>query len=248
MARLEALRHSAAAQQVEPRDPTQELAHDQGVRQVPEREAPAGRDEELLEFEFNDEDDDWGNEWLDEDSDDSELLVDDHSSSESSEEEDSPQDDFQDEQATTWMLSNIPEEFSRDLLLKLLTEEDFVGAVDFLFMPVGVNSGKSVGHAFVNFVTPEEGCRFGKHFRGFEWPATEGKAPAKKQRTAKVSSRGLRQGLEANIQAFRNDMAMHESFPDECRPILMWDGQRIPFPPPTEALIKPAIRRIAAAS
>jgi len=47
------------------------------------------------------------------------------------------------------------------------------------------------------------------------------------------------QGLSAHIERYRNSPLMHESVPDEYRPILLCGGRRVPFPAPTKRIKPP---------
>jgi len=48
-----------------------------------------------------------------------------------------------------------------------------------------------------------------------------------------------KQGLHTHVELYRNSPVMHELVPDEYKPILLKDGVRIPFPPPTRRVRKP---------
>mmetsp|Transcript_140162 Transcript_140162/g.340607 ORF Transcript_140162/g.340607 Transcript_140162/m.340607 type:complete len:231 (+) Transcript_140162:64-756(+) len=146
--------------------------------------------------------------------------------------------DEQQRQSTSWMLANIPEVYSRTALVELLQREGFVDSVDYLFLPVFMTTGMSMGHAFLNFVTPEDGTRFCKHFQGFQRWTIPGAAPQGQDSAALVTDCGVVQGLEAHIQLQRNSCMMHESVPDEHKPILLQNGVRVPFPPPTKPIIR----------
>jgi hypothetical protein len=50
------------------------------------------------------------------------------------------------------------------------------------------------------------------------------------------------QGLDAHVQRYRNSPVMSESVPDECKPLLLQDGLRVPFPLPTKQLRTPRRR------
>merc|ERR1712113_4721 len=45
-----------------------------------------------------------------------------------------------------------------------------------------------------------------------------------------------RQGLEGQIERYRNSAMMHASVADEARPIMLQNGVRVPFPAPTQPL------------
>ena len=55
---------------------------------------------------------------------------------------------------TTVMLRNMPNNYSRTMLLELLDAEGFAGQYDFLYLPMDFQSRASLGYAFINFVDP----------------------------------------------------------------------------------------------
>merc|ERR1719408_676705 len=71
---------------------------------------------------------------------------------------------------TTVMWRNIPNNFTRDDLLKLIDNAGFEGTYDFFYSPVDFTSNALVGYAFINFCTTPDADRFYEHFQGFtEW-------------------------------------------------------------------------------
>uniref|UniRef100_A0A7S2FU57 Uncharacterized protein n=1 Tax=Alexandrium andersonii TaxID=327968 RepID=A0A7S2FU57_9DINO len=100
-----------------------------------------------------------------------------------------------------------------------------------------------MGRAWINLVTPEAGQRFQRHFSGFaRWGIEE-----QTRRGRPILRRGKvtcnppdQQGLERQIEAYRNHMLMHRLVPDDRRPMLFRNGQRVPFPPPTRPIFHPA--------
>merc|ERR1719210_2751687 len=69
---------------------------------------------------------------------------------------------------TTVMLRNLPEVFTRDMLLEMLDSNGFTFCYDFVDLPLDFGSRRSFGYAFVNLVSPEEACRFVEDFQGFD--------------------------------------------------------------------------------
>eukprot|EP00971_Amphidinium_carterae_P024842 490292-Amphidinium_carterae.1 len=51
------------------------------------------------------------------------------------------------------MLRNIPEGYTRKMLMELLDKEGFAGRYDFLYLPFDFSTFNCLNHAFVNFVT-----------------------------------------------------------------------------------------------
>lgn len=138
---------------------------------------------------------------------------------------------------TTVILRNLPEDFNRDMLLRLLDSEGFFKKYDFVYLPLRFELGTSFGYAFINLINSVEALRFQKHFAGFhDWGQPNLKA------TTVGWSHEL-QGLEDNVARYRNSQLMHRTTPDELRPVMFEDGVRVPLPPPTRPIIAPRIRR-----
>jgi hypothetical protein len=137
---------------------------------------------------------------------------------------------------TTVMLRNMPNNYSRTMLLELLDAEGFAGQYDFLYLPMDFQSRASLGYAFINFTSSDSAEAFWRVFDGYSnWAI-----PSRKM--SGVSWSGPHQGLEAHIERYRNSPVMAESTPDEYKPILFDHGMRIPFPPPTRRIRAPRVR------
>merc|ERR1712113_142580 len=104
--------------------------------------------------------------------------------------------------------------------------------VEFLYLPMNWRKGTNMGYAFVSLVSPSEAFRFQIEFEGYSnW-----KCPS--DRKCEVTW-AEQQTLHGNIQRFRNCPVMHPDAPDEYKPLLFENGERIPFPPPTKHLKLP---------
>jgi hypothetical protein len=91
----------------------------------------------------------------------------------------------------------------------------------------------------INFVTSTDAFRFRNQYHQFDGSWPEG-TPPRTGVLEVVWSRGLdRQGLQANIDRYRNSPVMHSIVPDEFKPVLFSCGRRIPFPRPSEKLEAP---------
>merc|ERR1712190_533361 len=134
---------------------------------------------------------------------------------------------------TTVVLRNLPLNYKRTMLLRMLDYEGFAGKFDFVYLPVDFDTGAGLGYAFVNLVSPDVVQHFWKTFDGYrKWMF----------RSNKVCSVGWsrpHQGLATHMERFRNSPLMHESVPDEYRPVLLDKGVRVSFPQPTQALRPP---------
>merc|ERR1712151_399909 len=138
---------------------------------------------------------------------------------------------------TTVMLRNLPEGFTREMLTNMLNEEGFANVYDFIYMPMNFRTKASFGYAFVNMVTPEDAERCHEKLEGF----TRWRVPTDK--ICEVSWSDMHQGLAAHVERYRSSPVMHESVPDEYKPVMYSCGVRVPFPPPTKKLRVPRIRR-----
>lgn len=137
---------------------------------------------------------------------------------------------------TTVMLRNMPNNYSRTMLLELLDTEGFAGQYDFLYLPMDFQSRASLGYAFINFTSSDSAESFWRVFDGYSnWAI-----PSRKM--SGVSWSGPHQGLEAHVERYRNSPVMAESTPDEYKPILFDSGVRIPFPAPTRRIRAPRVR------
>lgn len=137
---------------------------------------------------------------------------------------------------TTLMFRNLPECFSRSRLEELLNQEGFRGSYDFLYTPGDHATGICCGYAFVNLVTEQAAQRFEEHFQGFsDWPEAT-------LRRGFVQASEAVQGLEEQIERYRNSPVMHPSVHDDARPAIYRGGVRATFPSPTVPLVPPRAR------
>jgi len=138
---------------------------------------------------------------------------------------------------TTVMLRNLPNNYTRAMLIEMLETEGFGDAYDFLYLPIDFRKQAALGYAFVNLLDSDIVQRFWNHFEGFaNWAI-----PSKK--TCFVSwCEPDQQGLQAHIDRYRNSPVMHPSVPDEYKPVLVKHGQRIVFPKPTKSIRVPRAR------
>jgi hypothetical protein len=137
---------------------------------------------------------------------------------------------------TTVMLRNLPNNYTRSMLLTLLDGEGFNAQYDFLYLPMDFNTRACLGYAFVNLTSPECAQRFWAKFDGYShWSI-----PSKKH--CFVSWSNPHQGLDSNFARYRNSPVMHEAVPDEYRPIYFVNGKPAPFPEATKKIRAPRIK------
>jgi hypothetical protein len=145
--------------------------------------------------------------------------------------------DSGEEWRTTVMLRNMPNNYTREMLLELIDSMGFAGTYDFAYLPIDFSSQAGLGYAFINFVSPEKALLCFDVFEGFsDWTV-----PSEKVCTVTWSS--PYQGLENHIERYQNSPVMHHSIADDWKPILLSNGVRVPFPPPTKAIKTPKVRQ-----
>jgi hypothetical protein len=134
---------------------------------------------------------------------------------------------------TTMMLRNVPSEYTRADLLGLIDQKGFNGLYDLFYMPVDFQTELNHGYAFINFGKRETADRFLEEFNGFnDWSAPS-------DRICEVTWSDQSQGLDENIERYRNSPMMHESVEDRFKPVFFQNGQRVPFPGPTKKIRAP---------
>lgn len=137
---------------------------------------------------------------------------------------------------TTIILRSLPIECTRDVLLRILFDEGFGEAFDFLHVPVDFQTWAGLGYALVNFPTHEMALSVQAHFNGFaRWPFPSDKV-------CEVAWNGPHQGLPTHIERYRNSPLMHFSVSEVYRPVLYEKGVRVKFPAPTARIRPPRIR------
>jgi len=145
---------------------------------------------------------------------------------------------------TTIMLRNVPGALTRTMLLAELETQGFAGKFDFVYLPVdfedSTQCGQNFGHAFINFVCALSAAQARNSFSGFTaWGV-------KYEKPCEAVWREQCQGLTAHIEKYRNSALMHESVPDENKPLTFVDGIQRPFPGPKQPIQAPKMRRCPA--
>jgi len=127
---------------------------------------------------------------------------------------------------TTLMLRNLPNKYTRDMLLEEIAKRGLLQYMDFFYLPIDTRHACNVGYCFINVTSPGAADLFREAFNGVR---------LKQVRSKKTCFVGLGQiqGLQANIDAYRNSaviIQMNEAF----RPMLFENGVAKPFPTPTQ--------------
>lgn len=126
---------------------------------------------------------------------------------------------------TTLHLSNLPVKYTRDMLLSLFDNHGFGGQYDFIYVPLHPRTRESLGIAFINLIDCTVAAQFWDTFQGFSrwWFAwCEG--------ACQVSYSTL-QGLEANIEFYRNSPLNDDSVSAEFKPTIFSHGLPCGLPP-----------------
>ncbi|CAK0858105.1 unnamed protein product [Prorocentrum cordatum] len=131
---------------------------------------------------------------------------------------------------TTVLLRNVPYLLSRGMLVELLDSQGLKGQYDLVYMPRDFNRAQTLGYAVVNAVDPQIALRLFRVLNGFQsWPL-------KCRRKVCAVDWCHRQGLQSNLGFLRNSSIMHESVPEDFKPMFFLQGNQVPFPASTKRL------------
>lgn len=137
---------------------------------------------------------------------------------------------------TSLRICGFPEDFTGPMLKELLDCCGFRGCYDFVYVPIFLPGARSYGYGFVNCTSRAAVEAMWHLFHGkTAW--TENASMS-----LKVQWSTNTQGLQSLVEKYRNCSIMHKSVPAECKPILLQNGEEVPFPEPTKKLEKPRHR------
>mmetsp|Transcript_37116 Transcript_37116/g.66113 ORF Transcript_37116/g.66113 Transcript_37116/m.66113 type:complete len:410 (-) Transcript_37116:209-1438(-) len=140
---------------------------------------------------------------------------------------------------TTVMLRNIPNKYTREMLIKQLSLE-FTGEFDFMYLPIDFKNKCNVGYGFINFRTQDSCERFIGLFHGVDVRKCLPGLNSKK--VVEVTPARV-QGLTENVRRLRNSPVMNQlQDHPEWMPLLFDEnGVDQPFPNPDQPLppVKP---------
>jgi len=133
---------------------------------------------------------------------------------------------------TTVMLRNIPNKYTREMLVKQLNQ-DFRGEFDFVYLPIDFKNRCNVGYGFINFRTVEACDTFVTKFNGVDVRKC---LPGLNSRKVAEVTPARVQGLDENVRRLRNSPVMNElAFHPEWMPLLLdKGGEETPFPMPEQ--------------
>jgi hypothetical protein len=139
---------------------------------------------------------------------------------------------------TTVMMRNIPNNMTREMLLDLINAEGFADSYDFVYLPMDFKNKVGLGYSFINLADSAVAEDFHAHFSGFtRWGLQSDKV-------CEMTWSDTLQGKDAHIERYRNSPVMHHSMPDECKPLLFKEGERLAFPEPTKRIRAPRQRHV----
>jgi hypothetical protein len=121
------------------------------------------------------------------------------------------------EKRTTLMIQNIPNKYTRQMLVDELNENN-LKCYDFLYLPIDFRNKCNLGYAFINMISKENVIHIYETFRGESW---------KRSRSEKKADIkwGRLQGKTALIDHFRASSFL-KRIPNDCRPITYFsDGE-----------------------
>mmetsp|Transcript_121715 Transcript_121715/g.198037 ORF Transcript_121715/g.198037 Transcript_121715/m.198037 type:complete len:341 (-) Transcript_121715:113-1135(-) len=142
---------------------------------------------------------------------------------------------------TTVMIRNLPNNMSRESLAKLLAMRG-CDQYDFLYLPCDLHRLNGLGYAFVNFVTHGHAEKAKAQLEGYKSWKDVGESFRSDKICSVAWGRADQQGLQWQIDHYQNSPLMHEKVPDKCRPALFRQGDRVNFPPPTKRLRPPRLK------
>jgi hypothetical protein len=141
------------------------------------------------------------------------------------------------EDNTTLIFRNVPNRLMRDRLMELLDEAEFEGCYDFVYVPIDFHRNAGLGYAFVNFTNTENAKRAMADSQGFaRWDCQTPKV-------CEVLWSTNIQGLSDHIERYRDSPVMHHAVPECFKPVILKNGIRQPFPPPTKVIRPPRVKR-----
>jgi hypothetical protein len=140
---------------------------------------------------------------------------------------------------TTVMLRNVPNGYTRGMLIELLDQQGFSSRYDFVYLPMDFRNGVNLGYAFVNLVVHDAAVSFTDKLQGFcGWISDSTKV-------CEVTWAHPHQGLAEHVERYRNSPVMHPSMDDEYKPMMFRNGVQTAFPTPTKAIKAPKLRLTA---
>jgi RNA recognition motif-containing protein len=132
------------------------------------------------------------------------------------------------------VIKRLPDGCTQDSIEEFLQARGLERACNFLYAPANFRKGKLFGYCFLNFVSPAAARRA---LQKLSAETTQHDAGVFGQ--IEVSLSLTHQGLDAQIDHYRNCPVMHPLVPDGYKPRLYVEGKIVSFPAPTEPVQLP---------
>mmetsp|Transcript_97047 Transcript_97047/g.152991 ORF Transcript_97047/g.152991 Transcript_97047/m.152991 type:complete len:656 (-) Transcript_97047:218-2185(-) len=127
---------------------------------------------------------------------------------------------------TTVMLRNIPNRYSREMLVQRLNS-GYAKQYDFVYLPIDFNSKCNVGYAFINFLAPAIAQQFMNEFHGQN--CRQVLPGFSSQKIVEVTFARV-QGKEQNLENLKDEKFMTKlSEQAEWQPLFWENGVEVPF-------------------
>ncbi|KAF4709208.1 hypothetical protein FOZ62_022726 [Perkinsus olseni] len=147
---------------------------------------------------------------------------------------------------TTMMIRNVPKRYTQRMLIQELTGRGFEGTFDFFYLPTDISSGRNLGYAFVNFLTPALAATFKSVFHKLQLPGsgslsvTFGDAVGTNNNCLSISV-AVVQGLKRNLDNLVRNASVHRIKNPEYLPLVVdpVHGCLTPYVVPPHAGHKP---------
>lgn len=141
------------------------------------------------------------------------------------------------ESQTSLMVRNLSPDLTQPEFVQHLINGGYRGLFDFVYMPMNLRACGSFGYTFVNFKSHSiaaqvmarlQSSQKGDVLSSLEWSAVWSTC----------------QGLDANIDRYRNSPLMHDLVPKDAKPsVYDSNGILATFPAPTKTISRPRIHR-----
>jgi hypothetical protein len=129
---------------------------------------------------------------------------------------------------TTVMMRNIPNKYSRDMLVEQL-RCNFQGQFDFVYLPMDFKNECNIGYGFINFRSVKSCNAFVKRYNGVD--VQDCLPGLKSQKVVEITPARV-SGLESNVRRLRTSPVMEVlvDHPEWMPLIFNAEGEEIPFP------------------
>lgn len=134
---------------------------------------------------------------------------------------------------TTLIIKNLPACYTSTALCHLLDSFGLRGCCNFVYVPMNYKSRIAFGYGTVDVVSHDAALSLARSLHGLR--LDQAKLPLEVDWSE-------RQGLQQQIVRYRDSPLMHSSVPNDLKPMLFRDGQRIAFPGPTRKVQAPKDR------